>query len=94
MVLNSRYGIRIIQKSDQSIHIVYNGPELASGTRYYYRVKVWDNFGRESEWSDVSWWETALFEESEWKAEWITPNPAELDPLTKPIFFCCGSSLD
>lgn len=73
-------------KSDQSIHIVYNGPELASGTRYYYRVKVWDSFGCESEWSDVSWWETALFEESEWKAEWITPNPAELAPLTKPIF--------
>jgi alpha-L-rhamnosidase len=72
--------------TDHSLHIVYEGPELTSSTRYYYRVKVWDNFGRESEWSDTAWWETALFETSEWKAQWITPNPNELDPLSEPAF--------
>ncbi|MFP7296368.1 family 78 glycoside hydrolase catalytic domain [Neobacillus niacini] len=73
-------------KCDQSLHIPYEGPELSSCTRYYYRVKVWDNFGRESDWSSVSWWETAFFEASEWKSGWITPNPEELAPESEPAF--------
>jgi len=72
--------------SDQSIHIDYEGPELTSCTRYYYRVKVWDNYGRESAWSEVNWWETALFETKDWKAKWITPDQEELDPASEPAF--------
>ncbi|TWE09097.1 alpha-L-rhamnosidase [Neobacillus bataviensis] len=72
--------------SDQSLHIEYNGPQLASRTRYFYHVKVWDNFGRESEWSDTAWWETALLDPSEWKASWITPNPEEMNSQTEPAF--------
>lgn len=73
-------------ESDQSIQIVYEGPDLSSQTRYFYRVKVWDNYGRESEWSQVAWWETALFETTEWKAKWITPDPEELNPALEPVF--------
>jgi alpha-L-rhamnosidase len=73
-------------QSEQSLHIQYEGPELTSRTRYYYRVKVWDNFGNESNWSCVSWWETAFFDAGEWKAEWITPNPQELAPESEPAF--------
>jgi alpha-L-rhamnosidase len=73
-------------KSDQSLHITYEGPELSSCTRYYYRVKVWDHFGNESDWSSVSWWETAFFDAGEWKADWITPNPQELAPESEPAF--------
>ncbi|MEW9053763.1 MAG: family 78 glycoside hydrolase catalytic domain [Neobacillus sp.] len=73
-------------ESEQSLHIVYEGPKLKSSTRYYYRVKIWDNFSRESEWSDIAWWETAFFETSEWKAKWITPNPQELDLSSEPAF--------
>ncbi|WP_025950629.1 alpha-L-rhamnosidase [Geobacillus thermocatenulatus] len=73
-------------ESDQSIHIEYAGPRLRSRTRYFYRVKVWDNFGRESDWSDTAWWETALLESAEWKARWITPDPNEIDPLAEPAF--------
>jgi alpha-L-rhamnosidase len=73
-------------KSEQSLHIPYDGPELTSRTRYYFRIKVWDNFGNESDWSSVSWWETAFLDASEWKAEWITPNPQELAPESEPAF--------
>ncbi|NWQ41702.1 family 78 glycoside hydrolase catalytic domain [Bacillus sp. EB106-08-02-XG196] len=73
-------------KSEQSLHIPYEGPELTSRTRYYYRVKVWDNFCNESDWSSVSWWETAFLDAGEWKAEWITPNPQELAPESEPAF--------
>ncbi|MDR4946131.1 family 78 glycoside hydrolase catalytic domain [Neobacillus cucumis] len=73
-------------ESDQSLHIEYDGPSLVSRTRYYYRIKVWDNFGRESNWCDISWWETALLDSSEWKASWITPNPEEIHPQAEPTF--------
>lgn len=72
--------------SDESIHIEYSGPELNSRTRYYYRVKVWDNFDRESNWSETAWWETSLLEPEEWQADWITPEPNEIDPLTESTF--------
>lgn len=75
-----------IVKSDESIHIEYGGPELKARTRYFYRVKVWDNFDRESSWSETAWWETGLLSSEEWKAEWITPNPEEIDPLSEPAF--------
>ncbi|MDF2791666.1 MAG: alpha-L-rhamnosidase [Neobacillus sp.] len=75
-----------IVPSDQSIHIEYNGPEVNSRTRYYYRVKVWDNFDRESKWSETAWWEMGLLDSEERLAEWITPEPKEIDPLTESIF--------
>src|SRR5674476_802479 len=36
--------------SDQSILVAYKGAKLKSGTTYYWKVKVWDNKGTESEW--------------------------------------------
>jgi alpha-L-rhamnosidase len=57
--------------SDESVHINYAGPALKSGQRYYWQVKIWDNKGRESKWSEVAFWETGLPMESDWKAQWI-----------------------
>lgn len=61
-------------ESDQSIHIEYTGPALQSRTRYYYRVKVWDQQGNCSEWSSTGWWETAFLDSGEWQAKWIMPK--------------------
>ncbi|QTH41018.1 family 78 glycoside hydrolase catalytic domain [Cohnella sp. LGH] len=65
---------------DQSVFLEYGGPAVRSRTRYYYRVKAWDNHGRETEWSRPCWWETGLLSPEEWKAEWITPDPEAIDP--------------
>lgn len=73
-------------ESDESVLIPYNGPKLSSRTRYHYRIRVWDNFGSESEWSDASWWETAFFNVQEWEAKWITPDPAAIAPQSEPAF--------
>ncbi|MBD0383824.1 alpha-L-rhamnosidase [Paenibacillus sedimenti] len=75
------------KESDQSIQVPYAGPELKSRTRYSYRVKVWDGFGRESEWSETAWWEIGLLSQSEWTSgQWITPNQDEIDPQSEPAF--------
>lgn len=73
-------------ESEESLHITYGGPELASRTRYYYRIKVWDNFSRESDWSEAAWWETAFLGANEWRAQWITPDPAAIDPQAEAAF--------
>ncbi len=70
-------------ESDKSIHKVYRGPELKAGQRYFWRVKVWDNHGRESAWSEPTFWETGLLNEDNWQAEWIEPDIEE-DVSTSP----------
>ena len=39
--------------SDQNFGIVYGGPDLASGHRYYWRVRVWDQDGKAAGWSPI-----------------------------------------
>ncbi len=70
--------------SEQSTNIAFDGKKLSSKTRYYWRVKVWDNHNRESEWSPFNFFETAFFDTTEWKAKWIEPNLAEKDSTDNP----------
>lgn len=39
---------------DRSTHIIYNGKTLEPGKLYYWKVKIWDNHQRESDYSAVS----------------------------------------
>jgi len=80
------------QTSDASIQVVYQGPVLQTGQRYYWQVQVWDNQGRTSAWSEPAYWEMGLLQASDWKARWITPNvqedPAKSNPapLLRRVF--------
>jgi alpha-L-rhamnosidase len=65
------------KESDQSIHVVYEGPSIDSCTRYFYRVRVWDNHDNDSGWSETQYFETAFLDPSLWKAKWITPDIEE-----------------
>lgn len=56
--------------SDKSIHIYYEGPALESNKKYYWKVRVWDQDGQVHE-SKPAFWTTGLFNEADWKAEWI-----------------------
>ncbi|MCW0481855.1 alpha-L-rhamnosidase [Gaoshiqia sediminis] len=59
-------------ESAQSLLVSYAGPELKSATRYYWRVKVWDEQGNESEWSKLSAFQTGLRDSADWAgAQWI-----------------------
>ena len=65
--------------SDQSIHVVYQGPAVSSGLRYYWRVRVWDQREETVGWSEPAFWEMGLLNASDWRAEWITAD-SEQDP--------------
>ena len=59
------------QNSEQSIQIKYRGKPLSSGMICYWKVRVWDESGVLSDWSDIATWEMGLLNENDWKADWI-----------------------
>ncbi|MFC1766106.1 family 78 glycoside hydrolase catalytic domain [Planctomycetota bacterium] len=64
-------------KTDQSVHVMYEGPELQSGQRLYWRVRVWDNQAHRSSWSEPAFWEMGLLQQGDWQAQWIEPDLVE-----------------
>ena len=57
--------------SDQSVNVVYQGKELTSGQRVYWRVRVWDKKGEPSSFSESAFWAMGLLSSDDWKARWI-----------------------
>jgi alpha-L-rhamnosidase len=51
--------------------VAYAGPPLAPGARYCWRVRVWDEAGTVSAWSDPAWFEVELSQADGWHACWI-----------------------
>jgi len=73
-------------ESGESVLVEYGGPELESRTAYCWRVKAWDDAGRETPWSEPAFFETTLLDRSEWRAAWITPAADAIDPRTDAAF--------
>lgn len=69
-------------ETDQSTHVVYCGAALAAGQRVYWKVKVWNEMGKVAE-SGPAWWEMSLLD-SNWQADWITPNWEEDTSRSQP----------
>ena len=57
-------------ESDNTVNVQYEGQPLESRKEYRWTLKVWDKQGDEYE-TDAEKFETAILEDSEWKAEWI-----------------------
>ncbi len=51
--------------------IEWGGAPLASGVRVHWSVRVWDETGRESAWSEPASFTLGLLDESDWSATWI-----------------------
>ncbi len=58
--------------SDQSLDVVYEGPEIESMQRVYWQVRVWDNNNKVSKWSEPAYWEMGILKPEQWTATWIT----------------------
>lgn len=57
--------------SDQSIQLEYAGRPLTSRMRCFWKVKVWDQNGHPSDWSEPALWTMGLLQPDDWKARWI-----------------------
>lgn len=94
-VVQSAYQIRVADahgelwesgkmRSDQSLHVPYDGPALQSSQRCTWRVRVWDGADSPSDWSEEASWEMGLLHASDWHAQWITPAWEEDPTAFKP----------
>ncbi|UOB18099.1 alpha-L-rhamnosidase [Abyssalbus ytuae] len=72
--------------SEQSVGITYQGPDLKSLTKYFWRVKVWDEKGKSSPWSTVASWQMGILNSADWKAQWITMGYKEDPERQSPAF--------
>jgi len=72
--------------SSQSLNVEYAGSPLPSNRDCFWRVKVWDEAGAAGEYSPARYFGTALFDASDWQAQWIgMGDPGE--PLADPETF-------
>ena len=62
--------------SDQSIHVIYGGKPLSSRTRCCWKVRIWDENDRASEFSKPAAWEMGLLTPEDWKGKWISTADA------------------
>lgn len=73
--------------SDQSLHLIYAGRPLSSEQVCWWKVRVWDQDGKPSAWSEPVRWTMGLLKADDWKAEWIgrdePPPSASASPLVK-----------
>jgi alpha-L-rhamnosidase len=59
-------------ESRQSAHVTYAGSRLQSGRRCWWKVRVWDQDGESSPWSEPASWQMGLLDQSDWHAGWIS----------------------
>jgi alpha-L-rhamnosidase len=57
--------------SSRTYGVEYAGKPLASRTRCFWKVRVWDRDGQASAWSPPAHWSMGLLSRSDWKAAWI-----------------------
>ncbi len=72
--------------SDHSINIRYAGAALHSRERCYWKVRVWNQAGERSHWSQVSQWQEGLLAAGAWhQAQWIGWKPAPKTGVKHPL---------
>ena len=60
-------------ETDKSVHVYYKGSILKPGQKVFWKVRIWDNYGEVSDWSDIAFWQMGMLKPSKWKAKWIEP---------------------
>ncbi|MBC7773958.1 MAG: glycoside hydrolase family 78 protein [Phycisphaerae bacterium] len=73
-------------QSDASVWVPYTGPALVSGKKYWWQVRVWDNAGNVSDWSQPNFWQMGLLNPTDWKAKWISLAAPEDSTQPSPMF--------
>ncbi len=58
-------------KSSNTTAVEYSGKKLTTEMLCWWKVKVWDQDGKASDWSKPAKWSMGLLEADGWKAKWI-----------------------
>ena len=64
-------------KSSQSIQVTYEGRELETMQNCWWKVRVWNNKGEVSQWSEPAYWKVGIIDPRRWLGEWIGGKPDE-----------------
>ncbi len=75
-----------MSSTEQNVYVPYGGPALVSGKKYRWQVRVWDNKGNLSDWSEMASFQTGFLDNSNWQAKWIEPGFSEEESRPSPIF--------
>ncbi len=75
--------------NSQTVNIVYSGKPLTSRQLCFWKVRVWNQDGQPSAWSQIASWSMGLLNPDDWKADYIsyrddTAVPKSPSPLTLP----------
>lgn len=79
-------------ESDQCLEIPYGGALLIAYERYFWRVRVWNNMAKVSDWSVTSFWEMGILNKEDWSSKWISlyssivRNESIPSPLLRKVF--------
>jgi alpha-L-rhamnosidase len=68
--------------SDQCLHVEYAGKPLQSRQRCHWKVRVWDQDGKPSAWSEPALWSMGLLQAADWTAQWIGLDEVVAEPLS------------
>lgn len=73
--------------SSETINIRYEGEQLESTKKYYWRLRVWGRDGESAQWSDVQHFQMGLLNPDDWQAQWITtPDSTVSSPMFRNEF--------
>ena len=68
--------------SEEQFNIIPEVSLKSDATRYYWRVRMWNNKNERSEWSKTAFFSIGLLNENSWKAKWITYRDDNIEAST------------
>ena len=80
--------------SVQSIHVEYQGQDLISRQRCWWKVCVWDKDGVVSVWSEPAMWSMGLLEKGDWGEAKFIGVDGDVDPALPFPWICKEVVLD
>ena len=72
-------------KGNTTFGIKWEGTKLASFTKYYWKVRIWNQDDVASDWSNTANFITGALDENDWSAQWIGDKPEV--PLNYPLLY-------
>ncbi|MDE1192087.1 MAG: family 78 glycoside hydrolase catalytic domain [Arachidicoccus sp.] len=72
--------------SDSSLFVTYKGMPIEADKKYTWKVRIWDNKLKSTNWSNEAYFQTGLLSYTNWKAQWIQPAERSVGDRSVPLF--------